>query len=60
MMTIHHEFNKGKKVIVKMRDGSTIIDKYIENRSRGIVLQNVGFVSYADITNVGIFKGDRD
>lgn len=39
-MAIHHRFTKGKKVFVALRDGSTIVDKFMSSNSNYFILQN--------------------
>lgn len=36
---IHHGFKKGKKVFVKLKDGTQIIDKFIDSTSQHLILQ---------------------
>lgn len=37
---IHHGFKKGKRVYVTLKDGSTIIDKFVDSTSQFLILEN--------------------
>ena len=39
-MAIHHRFTKGKKVFVALRNGNTLVDKFIDSNSNYFILQN--------------------
>jgi hypothetical protein len=55
----HGTFARGKRVIVRMRDGSIVIDKFVETRSRYLVFEELGKVLREDIDSATIYKGDR-
>ena len=37
---IHHEFKKGKRVFVKLKDDTYIIDKFVDSTSQTLILEN--------------------
>ena len=37
---IHHGFKKGKRVFVKLKDGTEIIDKFVDSTSQTLILEN--------------------
>lgn len=48
-MTIHTSFYKGKKVFLILKDGRAIVDRFMDKRNGGLVLENYGFVKHRDI-----------
>lgn len=52
---VHHNFKKGTKVLVILRDGSKIIDKYHSSKGHYLVLENHS-ISWADIRSSTIYK----
>jgi hypothetical protein len=42
-----------------MRDGSIVIDKFVETRSRYLVFEELGKVLREDIDSATIYRGDR-
>jgi hypothetical protein len=55
----HGTFYRGKRVILRMRDGSIVIDKFVETRSRYLVFEELGKVLREDIDSATIYRGDR-
>ena len=37
---IHHGFKKGKKVFVKLKNNTEIIDKFVDSTSQTLILEN--------------------
>lgn len=54
---IHYDFPKGVKLLVILKDGSKIIDKYIETKSAHshLVLERHN-IKYKDIRSTTIYK----
>lgn len=55
MRTPHLNCTRGKRVIIKLRCGKVIIDKFIERRGRYIVLEH-STIAKRDIASFGIYK----
>ena len=55
----HGTFARGKRVILRMRDGRIVIDKFLETRSRYLVFEELGKVLREDIDSATIYRGDR-
>lgn len=55
----HGTFHRGKRVILRMRDGRIVIDKFVETRSRYLVFEELGKVLREDIASATIYRGDR-
>lgn len=36
---IHHGFKKGKKVFVKLKDNTQIVDKFVDSTSQYLILE---------------------
>jgi hypothetical protein len=56
MKCAHTRFSKGKRLLVTLRDGTRIIDDFVEARSKFIVLRKTGRVMREDLKNVQIPK----
>ena len=55
----HGTFYRGKRVLLRMRDGRIAIDKFVEARSRYLVFEELGKVLREDIDSATIYRGDR-
>lgn len=55
---VHHEFRKGQKVLVILRTGEQIVDKYIESKSNFLKLQNNN-IKWEDIRSSTIYNRGR-
>jgi hypothetical protein len=55
----HLHFTPGKRLFVKMTDGSCYVDKFVETRSNHIVLGDHGKVMNHDLASVTIYRGER-
>ncbi len=53
--TPHTTFRRGKRVIVKLRNGDYIIDKFVERTGKFIILEN-HMLKPIDILSMGIYK----
>lgn len=53
----HTSCKKGKRVIVTLKDGTRILDKFVEKKSKGIVLEEAGFINGQDIRAFSIYRG---
>lgn len=53
---IHYAFPKGVRLLIIMKDGSKLIDKYVEIKHRTLVLEN-GTIKYENIRSTTIYKG---
>ena len=52
----HTTFTRGKRVFVKLCDGSLFIDKFIEKLSKGVVFFDKGLVKTSNIKSISIYK----
>lgn len=57
MKHIHKDFRKGKRILVILRSGEQIVDKFISNDSLGITLDVYGHIKNKDIRAITIWKG---
>jgi hypothetical protein len=55
----HGTFARGKRVILRMRDGRILIDKFVETRSRYLVFEKLGKILREDIDSATIYRRDR-
>jgi hypothetical protein len=55
----HGTFYRGKRVVLRMRDGRIVIDRFVETRSRYLVFEELGKVLREDIASATIYRGDR-
>ena len=59
----HTRVHKGKKVLVLLRDGTRLVDRFHAYTSTTIVLSEHGAVAKADLRSMSIMRGpqeDRD
>lgn len=49
MRTPHSSTNKGKTVYIILRDGSHIVDKFLDKKSGTIILEKHGKLSMKDV-----------
>jgi len=59
-MSTHSSTKKGKRVRIKMRDGTTFVDKFLDTGSGWIEFEERGKVLKKDIKNFTIYKGETD
>ena len=52
---VHHEFRKGQKVLVILRNSNQIIDKYIGEKSQYLILEKHK-IKWKDIRSSTIYK----
>lgn len=55
-MAAHTSTKKGKRVVITLKDGARFIDKFVEKVSRGVVLQDRGFIPARDLRAMTIFR----
>lgn len=55
----HTTAHPGKKVRVKLHDGTVIFDKFVDSTDRWIVLREAGKIMVRDIDSFGLAKIDR-
>lgn len=52
---VHHSFKKGKRVLVILKSGQKIVDKFLDSNSNYIILEN-GKYNWKDIRATTISK----
>lgn len=57
---IHTSFHKGTPLLLIFRDGKRCLDKFVEKRSRGFVVEKLGYLHTKNLRNVSVFKGRDD
>lgn len=57
---MHTSTHKGKRVRVKLKDGSVFVDKFLDEKSQHIIFEEQGKVSKSDIVNFSINKNKAD
>ncbi len=58
-MTAYTSTNKGKRVIVTMKDGSRHLDKFVERVGKGVVFESLGFVRGRNMQAMTIYRGQQ-
>lgn len=53
---LHYGFPKGARLLVIMKDGSKLVDKYVETKNTTLVLENCS-LKYENIRSTTIYKG---
>lgn len=53
---MHTSTYKGKRVRVVLKDGTVIVDRFIDKKARYIILEEYGKVIKRDMRSFGIFK----
>ena len=56
---IHYGFPKGARLLVIMKDGSKLVDKYVETKHGTLILEK-GPIKYEYIRSTTIYKGKVD
>ena len=56
----HTRVHKGKKVLVLLRDGTRLVDRFHAYTSTTIVLSEHGTVAKADLRSMSIVRGPRE
>lgn len=59
-MSTHSSTNKGKRVRIKLKDGTVFVDKFIATGSGWIEFEERGRVLKKDIKNFSIHKGETN
>jgi len=59
MGKIHKDFQKGKRVLVMLRNGEKVVGKFISNDSRGITLDQDRHIDNKNIRAITILKGGK-
>lgn len=59
MGKIHKDFQRGKRVLVMLRNKEKIVGKFISNDSRGITLDQDRHIDNKDIRAITILKGGK-
>lgn len=52
----HTSFNKGKRIIIILKNGDKFIDKYLGHKSGYIILKEKGRLKVNKIRSTGIYK----
>jgi len=60
MGKIHKDFQKGKRVLVMLRNGEKVVGKFISNDSRGITLDQDRHIDNKNIRAITILKGGKN
>ena len=55
-MSTHSSTNKGKRVFIKMKDGTSFVDKFMDTGSGWIEFEERGRVQKKDIKNFSIHR----
>lgn len=55
----HTSCKKNKKVLITLRSGKKILDKFLEKKSKGVVLKEYGFIETSKIRNFTIYKNQK-
>lgn len=59
MGKIHKDFQRGKRVLVMLRNEEKIVGKFVSNDSRGITLDHDRHIDNKNIRAITILKGGR-
>lgn len=55
---IHYDFPKGVKLLVILKNGSKVIDKYVETKHNILILEK-NRIRYENIRSTTIYKPNR-
>ena len=55
-MGIHNGTTRGKRVYVKLKNGETFVDKYLDTNSMGIRFENRGIIPKSAIVTFSIYR----
>jgi hypothetical protein len=55
--TTHTSVNRGKRVIVTLKNGERFIDRFRERVGKGIVLEKHGLIRGRDLRAMTIYRG---
>jgi hypothetical protein len=53
---MHTSTYKGKRVHLKLKDGSVVVDKFLDEKSKHIILEDNGRILKSDINSFSINK----
>ena len=53
---IHHEFKRGTPILIILKNGEYIIDKFMDNFAKGIICKKTK-VKYEDCRSITIYRG---
>lgn len=59
-MPIHHEFRKGKRVLVILRDGQKLVGKFNKNIDNRVLKLDICDIPYKKIRAVTIYKPNKE
>lgn len=54
---VHSSVRKGKRVVVLLRDGTRILDRFVERTDRWIVLEKHGRIAKEDLRSLILDRG---
>jgi hypothetical protein len=57
-MTLHTSTYKGKKILIILKDGTKIIDRFKDKKSGTIITENHGKIKTSLVKAMTIYKGD--
>lgn len=58
-MTIHSTFPKGQKVLIIFKDGTQLVDRFVEKKSGVILFEDSGRIKIEDVRSTTVYK-DRN
>ncbi len=53
----HTACRRGKRVRIILRDGTALVDQFMERSDKAIYLKNTGKISKKDMRSFSIYKG---
>lgn len=56
MRTPHTSCRKGTKVLIILKDGRWLIEKFVERKAKGVVLEKSGLIKVGDIRAFTVYK----
>ena len=59
-MSTHSSTYKGKRVRIKLKNGDSFVDKFVDTKSGVVYFEERGKVLKKDIKNFKIYKGKTD
>jgi hypothetical protein len=52
MKTPHSHYRKGKRLFIILRDGTKLVDKFVERIAKGIMLEQNGVIPMSKIRSI--------
>lgn len=52
----HTDFRKGQKVMLIMRNGEKLVDRYVEKKSGAVIMRDSGRINLSTVRQIVIYR----